>query len=126
MRGIFTRTHGRVASPRRILLTTALALAATLSMAIASSAQAQSITLYEHDNYGGRHVTYATGSSDMSRFGPFFNDMTSSYRNNSPYTWCAYEHANYSGAVHRIAPWSSRPSLVSIAWNDRISSIRRC
>jgi hypothetical protein len=113
------------------VLTTALAFATTLSMsmAIAPQAHAQSdcanrICLFEHDNYGGRHVTYATGSSDMSRFGPFFNDMTSSFRNNTGSRWCAYEHANYGGAHLTIGPGESRASLG--AWNDRISSIRRC
>jgi ABC-type transport system substrate-binding protein len=109
---------------RRVALIAALALAAALSMTIAASAQAESITLYEHDNFGGRQVTYAVGSADMTRFGPFFNDMASSYRNNSGSWWCAYEHANYGGSVLRISPWSSNTSLGG--WNDRISSIRKC
>ena len=108
----------------RGLLTTALAVASALSMAVASPAQAQ-ITLYEHSNYGGRSVTYAVGSADMSRFGPYFNDMASSLRNNSGSQWCAYEHANYGGAVLRIPPWAQWFSLPA-GWNDRISSIRKC
>ncbi len=103
--------------------------AVATSGAIAPQAQAQSacagkLCVYEHNNYGGRYVAYATGSSDMSRFGPYFNDMTSSIRNNTGSRWCAYAHANYVALLLYVQPWSSYPSIGSA--NDRISSIRRC
>ena len=85
---------------------------------------ANRICLYEHNNYGGRIAYYATGSSDMSRFGPSFNDMTSSIINRTGYRWCVYQHANYGGAVLVISPWQSRTSLPG--WDNIISSLRRC
>jgi hypothetical protein len=134
MRNIVTRTCGTLrerTSLRWILLTTALgfALTSALSMTTAPHAQAQSdcvnrICLYEHDGYRGRHVAYSVGPRDMTRFGPFFNDMASSIRNDTGARWCAYEHVNYGGAHLLIAAQEDKPSLGS--WNDRISSIRRC
>ena len=119
---------------RRLLLTTALAVLSTLSMTIASPAQAQDqvqvacpanrICLYEHVNFGGRVAIYQVGSRDMSRFGPRFNNMTSSIINNTGSRWCAYDHANYRGQFLVITPWQRLPSLPG--WNDRISSLRRC
>jgi hypothetical protein len=134
-------TMSRIAQTRRILLTMALALASMLAMTIAPPAHAQDldeeqdqaqiacpanrICLYEHINYGGRIAYYAIGSRDMSLYGPRFNDMTSSIRNNSPYRWCVYQHANYGLPVKVINPWQPLPSLPS-GWNDVISSLRRC
>jgi len=120
-------------SVRRIMLISALALASMLASAIAPPAQAQAaiacpsarICLYEHSNYGGRMAYYATGSSNMAIYGPSFNDMTSSIRNNTPYRWCVYQHANYGGAVRYVSPLSSYPTLDG-GWNDIISSLRKC
>jgi Peptidase inhibitor family I36 len=135
-------TLSRVAQPRLILLAVVLALASMLAMTIAPPAQAQPqaqtgaqaqaqiacpasrICLYEHRDYGGRIAIYAVGSSDMSRFGPRFNDITSSIWNNTPSRWCAYEHANYVGLLVVIGPWARIPFVG--AANDRISSLRRC
>ena len=142
MRKTVTRSDARLSKltrPRRILLSTALALASTLSMTIGSPAVAQDpapeetqaacpanrICLYEHVNFGGRVAIYAIGSSDMSRFGPRFNDLTSSIRNNSPYRWCVYEHVNYGGRRLVIQPRQQLRSLPA-GWNDVISSLRRC
>jgi hypothetical protein len=74
-------------------LVSALALASLLASAIAPPAQAQAaiacpsarMCLHEHSNQGGRIAYYATGSSNMAVYGPRFNDMTSSIRNNTPY-----------------------------------------
>jgi hypothetical protein len=142
MRNTVTGNDGRLSElrrSRRLLLTTALAVLSTLSMTIASPAQAQDpaqdeaqaacpanrICLYEHINFGGRVAIYAVGSSDMTRFGPRFNDMTSSIKNNTGSRWCAYEHVNYGGQHLPIGPQQSLRSLPP-GWNDRISSIRKC
>jgi CHASE1-domain containing sensor protein len=135
-------TLSRVAQPRPILLTMALALASMLAMTIAPPAQAQPqaqtaaqteaqiacpanrICLYEHINFGGRVAIYATGSSDMSRFGPSFNNLTSSIVNNTGARWCAYDQANYQGLLLTIAPRQRIPWVG--AANDRISSLRKC
>jgi hypothetical protein len=141
MRNTVAGNDGRLSNlkrSRRLLLTTALAVLGTLSMTFAPPAHAQEpaqdqaqvacpanrICLYEHVNFGGRVAIYATGSADMNRFGPRFNDMTSSIINNTGSRWCAYEHANYGGQVLVIAPRQRRPTLPG--WNDRISSLRRC
>jgi len=123
MRHMLTRSDGtpsRLARPRRILLATALAVASTLSMTIASPAQAQTITLYENAGASGRQLTLAM-SSDLSRLG--FDNITSSIRNSGARR-CAYDLTNYRGPYLAIAPWQYLPWLGS--WNDRISSIRRC
>jgi hypothetical protein len=145
MRNTVAGNDGRLSKlrlSRRLLLTTALAVLSTLSMTFASPAQAQEpaqdetqdqaqvacpanrICLYEHVNFGGRVAIYAVGSADMNRFGPRFNDMTSSIINNTGSRWCAYEHANYGGQVLVITPRQRRATLPG--WNDRISSLRRC
>jgi hypothetical protein len=139
-------TLSRVRQPRQILLTLALALASTLAVTIAPPAHAQSqtqteaqvqavigcpadrICLYLDINYGGGAPgIYATGSADMSRFGPHINDLTSSIWNNTTARWCAYEHANYRGLLLTIEPGPRRAiGYVGAAANDKISSLRRC
>ena len=142
MRKTVTRSDRKLSKltrSRRILLTTTLAILSMLSMTIASPAHAQDpaqeetqaacpanrICLYEHVNFGGRVAIYAIGSSDMSRFGPPFNDLTSSIKNNTGSRWCAYKTANYGGAPLVIAPRQQRRSLPP-GWNDVISSLRKC
>jgi len=135
-------TLSRVRQPRPILLTMALALASVLAMTITPPAQARPqaqteaqteaqiacpadrICLYEHINFGGRVAIYATGSSDMSRFGPPFNNLTSSIVNNTGARWCAYDQPNYRGLLLTIAPRQRIPWVG--AANDRISSLRKC
>jgi len=133
-------TLSRIAQARRILLTMALALASMLTITIAPPAHAQGqdeaqvqaqipcpayrICLYEHDNYGGRLAYYAVGSSDMNRFGPRFDNKTSSITNRTPYRWCVYQHANYRGTVMVINPWQSFRRLPG--FNDTISSLQKC
>ena len=118
---------------RRRLVASVLTIAGALSMtaAIAPQAQAQpsacanKLCLFEHNYERGRYVAYATGSDDMSRYGPYFNDMTSSVHNNTGSRWCLWEHAGRKGRVITVGPWASIPGL-GYPWNDSISSARTC
>ena len=128
-----TITTHRSQGLRRRLAGAAVAVVSALSMTAAIAPRAQAATpsaclgklcVFEHSNYGGRYVAYATGSSDMSRFGPYFNDRASSVRNGTGSRWCAYENANYGGRGMVIQPYQS---ISYLGWlNDRMSSIRRC
>jgi len=129
-------TLSRIAQARRILLTMALALASMLAITIAPPAHAQGqdeaqkpcpayrICLYQYENYRGLLAYYAVGSRDMNRFGPRFDNKTSSITNRTPYSWCVYKRANYRGVFKAIDPGQSFSSLPG--WNNTISSLKKC
>jgi hypothetical protein len=161
MRKIVTRSDRRLnmlGRRRRILLTTALAVASALALTVApqfaasqvdetvpealSPAGSPDVTpdaglqgqlgkvdcrnrfiVFEHVNFKGSFVCYAVGSKDMSRYGPSFNDKTSSFWNDTGSQWCAYEHKNYGGRAGIAQPY--RGGNVIASMNDKISSIRK-
>jgi hypothetical protein len=75
------------------------------------------ITLYEHDNFGGRSLRLRGAASDLANLD--FNDTTSSVivRNG---TWTLCRHANFSGVCMTFEPGEYR----SVLMNDAFSSAR--
>lgn len=86
---------------------------------------ANQVCVFEHQDFGGAVVYYTTGSKDMSRYGPSFNDRTTSIRNWTGSRWCFYENPNYGGRSWYLDPMRQTRNVGSAA-NDVISSAKRC
>lgn len=95
----------------------ALAIAACLA---AGAAAAADITLYEHDNYGGRRIRASSSIADLDQSG--FNDRASSATiHNGRWQLCA--DAYFRGHCVALGP-GDYPSLGAMGLNDRVSSVR--
>jgi hypothetical protein len=77
-----------------------------------------SITLYEHDNYGGRGWTFADDEPDLARYD--LADRISSLRVNGG-RWNVCVDANYSRCREITG---NVPRLRDVGLNDRISSLQ--
>jgi uncharacterized protein YcfJ len=96
---------------------TTLAVLGTLLAAASASAQ---ITFYEHESFGGRAFKTQTQVGNFERYA--FNDRASSViveRNR----WEICEDSRYSGRCLVLRP-GRYPSLESMGFNDRVSSVR--
>jgi Beta/Gamma crystallin len=98
------------------MIRTALAL---VLMTAATAASAQ-LTLYEHDNFGGRQYDVRGAVEDLGNTG--FNDTASSARVRRG-TWQVCDDAYFRGRCVTLQP-GEYPSLGSFGLNDKISSAR--
>ena len=94
----------------------ALALAAVVAVA---PAMAQ-ITLYEHDNFGGRTFTADNSVDNLRDFG--FNDRASSVVIEGR-RWQICDDARFGGRCVELRP-GRYTSLSEMGMNDRVSSVR--
>ena len=94
----------------------ALALAAVVAM---GPAMAQ-ITLYEHDNFGGRTFTADNSVDNLRDFG--FNDRASSVVVEGR-RWQICDDARFGGRCVELRP-GRYTSLSEMGMNDRVSSVR--
>jgi Peptidase inhibitor family I36 len=85
---------------------------------------ANRLCLFEDSHRRGIYVAYAVGSSDMSRFGPFFDKMTSSMLNNTGKYWCLYKETGWDGRTALLVrPHVVVPTLPN-GWDEKIRSAR--
>jgi hypothetical protein len=93
---------------------------AFLTLGVLSTAAHGQITLYEHDNFGGR--VYRSGASVRNLTDVGFNDRASSVvvRNGR---WQVCSDAEFRGQCTTLDP-GEYPSLRSVGLNDRLSSVR--
>jgi hypothetical protein len=98
---------------KRALLTVALFLAA-------AAVNAAEITLFEHDNFGGRTLPSNGNIPNLANSG--FNDVASSAVVRSG-TWQVCDDAYFRGRCVTLNP-GRYPSLGQMGMNDRISSVR--
>lgn len=90
-----------------------------LGLGLALSASAQ-VTLYEHENYGGRRYTSSQAVSNLSASG--YNDRASSVEVVGA-RWELCEHARYGGQC-RVLRAGRYPSLAALGLDDQVSSLR--
>lgn len=88
------------------------------------------LCLFDGADFGGKVGYYDNGSRDLARYGPAFDDRTTSIINGSGITWCVYADANYSGRWAEVPPHSFT-KFVGADWDNMISSVtpgggRRC
>jgi hypothetical protein len=98
-------------------------LRGTLALAVlaaSSLAAAGEITLYEHDNFGGRTFHAVDVIENLANSG--FNDIASSVVVRSG-TWQVCDDAYFRGHCVTLRP-GSYPSLGQMGLNDRVSSAR--
>jgi hypothetical protein len=95
------------------LLVVCLVLAAT-------TVSAAELTLFEHDNFNGRHLSVNGSVSNLADAG--FNDKASSLIVGSG-TWQVCDDAYFRGHCVMLRP-GEYPSLRSVGMNDRVSSAR--
>jgi hypothetical protein len=94
--------------------------AAALAAVAASSALAQPITLFEHENFNGRR--FVSGDSVPSLQSSDFNDRASSAVVRTG-RWQLCSDAYFRGQCAMLGP-GEYPSLRAMGMNDRVSSIR--
>jgi len=92
-----------------------IVLALTTSACLASD-----VTLFEHDNFGGRRIAIRGAAADLSQQG--FNDIASSVIVRSG-NWQLCEDSFYRGYRITLGP-GRYPSLNPFNLNDRVSSLR--
>jgi hypothetical protein len=83
------------------------------------------VCLFRDQDFSGPSVQYVTGSKDMSRNGPYFNDQATSIRNWTSSRFCFYENPDYKGRVWYLDGMTQTRN-VGTAANDIISSVRKC
>ncbi len=77
------------------------------------------ITIYEHTNFGGRHLNFTGDAANLSQNS--FNDILSSFRIYGG-RWELCEDAYYQGRCWTFN--SDEDNVVPLGFNDRISSLR--
>lgn len=83
------------------------------------------LCLIEHTGFGGRRAYYEHGSKNLAKYGPAFNDRTSSIYNGTNQRWCVFVDADYEGRGWYVEPRRMYRSLNPAA-NDSISSLKAC
>ncbi len=95
-------------------------LAMAAGLAAAGAAAAADITIYEHDNFGGRRIRANASISNLEQSG--FNDRASSVTIQNG-QWQICSDAYYRGRCVALGP-GDYPSLGAMGLNDRVSSVR--
>ena len=95
-------------------------LAAAVAIAGATTTGASELTLYEHDNFGGRRWHLTETATDLG--GTSFNDRASSAVIRGG-TWQLCTDAYFRGRCVNLQP-GDYPSLGAMGLNDRVSSAR--
>jgi hypothetical protein len=125
--------------PRVVAVLAATACVAIASMAIVSTASARtlaqaravcpdgSICLFEAADWNGKWVSSRYAINRLTQFG--FNDVTSSFVNDSPEAFCMLEAEinlpwSNGGAWIWSSGWGST-NFVGWDWNDRISAVKK-
>jgi len=78
------------------------------------------VTLYEHANYKGKHITLSTSSSSLAPLK--FNDKVSSIKIPKGLKVYLYQHDKYKGKEKLLT--SDQKDLHTISWGDSASSIK--
>jgi len=124
---------------KSIAVLSSLALA-TCAFAVPASSFASKknscVTLYEHINFKGRHLTFCSNDSTLVnnkdshlQFGKKnWNDVASSAKVSSGDGVVLYEHINYKGHKWKLKPGKyadfTKKKLGNGSWNDVVSSLR--
>jgi Peptidase inhibitor family I36 len=121
------RTTGEVS------LALGAALAMVLTFAVAGPAYAAKadcgegyFCAWEHQNYGGRIAKMQVGCSNFSScFASNFDNVATSFFNNSGTTFCAWANTGYSGTLIVALRPGGFNANVGSALNDRASSAHK-
>jgi hypothetical protein len=91
--------------------------------ALAKPNAASCVTLYEHINYKGRHITLCQDAKRLSKYK--FNDIASSVKvSKSGKGVTIYEHKNFGGKWLDLAPGRNIANFKQVkGLNDNISSV---